>query len=97
MYVKIGAFALPHLGHGFASRGKAPSSQEIADLFRDNYLWAIGTFGAARCMLEGNFPVDKVSMSYAALWNAHKLITKDLPSSDRARLFSGTAKKVYQL
>ena len=48
-------------------------------------------------MFEGNFPVDKVSVSYTVLWNAYKLITKGLSESDRALLFSGTAKKVYQL
>jgi predicted TIM-barrel fold metal-dependent hydrolase len=54
-------------------------------------------FGAARCMLEGNFPVDKVCMSYAVLWNAHKKITRGLPDAERALLFSGTAKRVYRL
>jgi len=39
----------------------------------------------------------KVGMSYTVLWNAFKRITKDLPAEDRTLLFSGTAKKAYQL
>lgn len=37
-------------------------------------------------------------MSYTVLWNALKRMTKDVFSDeDRALLFSGTAKRVYQL
>eukprot|EP00929_Paragymnodinium_shiwhaense_P108149 TRINITY_DN74472_c0_g1_i1.p1 TRINITY_DN74472_c0_g1~~TRINITY_DN74472_c0_g1_i1.p1 ORF type:complete len:426 (-),score=83.66 TRINITY_DN74472_c0_g1_i1:104-1381(-) len=97
VYVKVGAAALPHLGHGFDKREKPPTSDEVAELFQDTYLWTIQTFGADRCMFEGNFPVDKVSMSYTVLWNAYKKMTKALPEAQRSLLFSGTAKKVYKL
>jgi len=50
-------------------------------------------------MLESNFPVDKVSVSYGVLWNAHKIVTKreEFSEDERAMLFSGTAKKVYRI
>ena len=32
--------------------------------------WCIETFGPQRCMFESNFPVDKVSCTYADLWRA---------------------------
>jgi len=97
--VKVGGCALPQLGHGFDTREKPPTSEEVAACFKDAYLWTIETFGAARCMFESNFPVDKVSMSYTVLWNAFKRITTDagLSESDRALLFSGTARRVYKL
>ena len=97
VYVKVGGSGIPPLGHGFESRDKPPSSAEVAALFKETYLWTIETFGASRCMFESNFPVDKVAMSYTVLWNALKRITKDagLSESDRALLFSGTAKRVY--
>lgn len=99
VYVKIGGGGLPEMGHGFESQARPPSSTEVANLFRDTYLWTIKTFGCERCMLEGNFPVDKVSMSYTVLWNAHKRITADAGFSvvERGLLFSGTAKRVYRL
>ena len=50
-------------------------------------------------MFESNFPVDKVSMSYTAVWNAFKRISKGRGCSDEemAALFGGTAKRVYKL
>ena len=99
VFVKVGGWGLPQIGHGLAEREKPPSSEEVAALFKDAYLWTIETFGAQRCMFEGNFPVDKVSMSYTVLWNAYKRMTKEagLSENDRALLFSGTAKRVYRL
>ena len=86
VYVKVGGNGLPQLGHGFDKRAKPPTSEEVAEAFKETYLWTIQTFGAARCMFEGNFPVDKVSMSYTVLWNAYKRMTKEagLSEADRA-------------
>ena len=97
--IKVGGWAIPQLGHGLQDQEKPPSSEEVATLFKDHFLWTIETFGAARCMFEGNFPVDKVSMSYTVLWNAYKRLTKEagLSECDRALLFSGTAKRIYRL
>jgi len=99
VYIKIGGDGCPWMGHGLQNRDKPPSSEEVQDMLRANTLWSIETFGASRCMLESNFPVDKVSMSYTVLWNAYKRITKEagLSEEDRAMLFSGTAKQAYRL
>ena len=90
---------IPQLGAGFDKRDAPPGSEEVATVLKSIYLWTIETFGPARCMLEGNFPADKVSMSYTVLWNALKRMTKDagFSESDRALLFSGTARRVYRL
>ena len=48
-------------------------------------------------MLESNFPVDKGSCSYAALWNAFKIITRGASKADRAALFAGTAARTDRL
>jgi len=99
VYIKLGGDGSPWMGHGFQNRDKPPTSQEVAEVFKANILWTIETFGAARCMFESNFPVDKVSMSYTVLWNAYKLITMEagLSDEDRALLFNGTAKLAYKL
>jgi len=96
--VKIGGMGLPFLGTDYSQRKEGPpSSAEVAASFRDMYLWTVETFGAQRCMLWSNFPVDKISMSYTVYMNALKQITSELPERDRALLFSGTAKRVYRL
>jgi predicted TIM-barrel fold metal-dependent hydrolase len=99
VFIKVGGWGMPHLGHGLQARERPITSEEAANLFKEPYLWVIKTFGAGRCMFEGNFPVDKVSMSYTVLWNAFKRMTKEagLTDADRALLFSGTAKRVYRL
>jgi len=48
-------------------------------------------------MFESNFPVDKISYSYAVLWNAFKRIARDFSLADCAALFHDTAVRVYQL
>eukprot|EP00640_Fibrocapsa_japonica_P005135 CAMPEP_0113938640 /NCGR_PEP_ID=MMETSP1339-20121228/5065_1 /TAXON_ID=94617 /ORGANISM="Fibrocapsa japonica" /LENGTH=209 /DNA_ID=CAMNT_0000941855 /DNA_START=41 /DNA_END=667 /DNA_ORIENTATION=+ /assembly_acc=CAM_ASM_000762 len=39
VYIKIGGAGVPVLGHGFSSRNKPPTSEEVASVFRENYLW----------------------------------------------------------
>jgi len=48
-------------------------------------------------MFESNFPVDKLSISYAVLWNAFKKMVTDFSDDEKHALFYGTAAKVYQL
>jgi predicted TIM-barrel fold metal-dependent hydrolase len=60
------------------------------------YLHCIEQFGAARCMFESNFPVDRESWSYAVLWNAFKKMTRHLPADDRRLLFHDTSANVYR-
>ena len=48
-------------------------------------------------MFESNFPVDKVSCSYAALWNAFKRLTAGYSAHEKAALFSQTARRFYQI
>jgi predicted TIM-barrel fold metal-dependent hydrolase len=95
--IKVGGNGLPHVGTGFEARDKPPTSDEVAGLYKESFIWVIKTFGAERCMFESNFPVDKIGMSYTVLWNALKRITTDLSTQDRSLLFSGTAKRVCRL
>ena len=97
--VKVGGWGIPQLGHGLDQRKAPADSREVAALFREPYLWVVRTFGAGRCMFEGNFPVDKVSMSYTVVWNAFKRMTAEagVADADRALLFGGTARRVYRL
>ena len=48
-------------------------------------------------MFESNFPVDKMGIGWAALWNAFKRIAAGCSASEKAALLSDTASKFYNL
>ena len=74
-----------------------PSSRQIADAWKPWIETCIEAFGADRCMFESNFPVDKISTGYAALWNAFKLMAAGASAVEKSALFSETARRVYQI
>lgn len=95
--VKLGGLAMSMCGFGWHRRPQPPSSAELAEAMAPYYLYCIEQFGVERCMFESNFPVDKVSCSYAVLWNAFKRMTADFSDADKAALFHDTAVRVYRL
>jgi len=58
---------------------------------------AVGLFGAARCMVASNFPVDGLHATFDEIMDGLKAITAGLPRADRLRLFHGTAAETYRL
>jgi len=97
VYCKLSGLAQRVCGFGYEDRPKPPTSQELADAWRPYVQHCIACFGVERCMFASNFPVDKVSCSYTVLWNAFKLIAADFSESEKAALFSRTARTVYRL
>jgi len=95
--VKLGGLGMEMCGFGWHKRSTPPSSSELAETMAPYYLWCIEQFGAARCMFESNFPVDKISYSYTVIWNAFKRISKGFSPEDRRFLFHDTATRVYRL
>ena len=71
--------------------------EELATLWRPYIETCIDLFGANRCMFESNFPVEKMGIGYAALWNAFKRIASSASASEKQALFSGTARRAYRL
>lgn len=97
VFLKVGGIGMPMFGgewhrHG----GKAPLDEVVAS-WRDPIRFCIDTFGPDRCMFESNFSVDKVSMSYATLWNAFDVISGDYAPTERDALFHDTAVRAYRL
>jgi predicted TIM-barrel fold metal-dependent hydrolase len=72
-------------------------SSELAEAWRPYFEHCIAAFGVDRCMFESNFPVDRVSCNYAAVWNAFKRIAAGSSADEKAALFSRTAARVYAL
>jgi predicted TIM-barrel fold metal-dependent hydrolase len=48
-------------------------------------------------MVESNYPVDKMGIGPAALWNAFKCMTAGASADEKKAIFSGTANRVYRL
>ncbi|HBK09140.1 MAG TPA: amidohydrolase [Acetobacteraceae bacterium] len=95
--VKLGGMGMTSFGFEFHERDIPPSSQDLADAWRQYVEPCIEAFGANRCMFESNFPPDKQSGGYTELWNAFKRITSGASADEKKALYSGTAARVYHM
>ncbi len=57
----------------------------------------VDIFGAERCMLGSNFPVDKLHADYSRVWGAFETILAPLPDAEQAQLFCDTARSFYRI
>jgi len=95
--VKLGGLGMRLFGFDVHTGALPPSSVQLADAWRPYIETCIEAFGASRAMFESNFPVDKGSCSYQALWNAFKRIAAEASPDEKHALFAGTAMRVYRL
>ncbi len=93
--IKLGGIGMPLYGMGWHKHPSLPGAEEVAEAWRDPIRLCIDAFGVDRCLFESNFPVDRISMSYATLWDTFDLLTSDLSATERAALFYDTATSVY--
>jgi L-fuconolactonase len=97
VHVKLGGLGMRMFGFTHHTGELPPSSEELAAAWRPYIETCITAFGPERAMFESNFPVDKGSCGYAALWNAFKRIAAGCSAAEKAALFAGTATKFYRL
>ena len=97
VYVKLGGIGMPRTGFDWHTREAPIGSEELAASMAPLMTYCIEQFGPSRCMFESNFPVDKVSYSYAVLYNAFKRLSKGYSAAERAAMFHDTAARVYRL
>jgi predicted TIM-barrel fold metal-dependent hydrolase len=95
--VKLGGMAMRINGWDFHEQADPPPSEALAAAWRPYVETCIEAFGAARCMFESNFPVDKGSYGYAPFWNACKILARGASAAEKRDLFSGTAARFYRL
>jgi len=95
--VKLGGLGMRLNGFGFEMLPEPPSSDTLVSAWRPYIETCVTAFGAARCMFESNFPVDKGSYSYPVFWNACKKLARGASAGERTDLFSGTAARFYRL
>jgi L-fuconolactonase len=94
---KIGGLNMEINGYGWHEKPKPPTSEELMEATRAWYEYTIEQFGVERCLFESNFPVDKLSCSYAVLWNSFKRMTVGYSDAEKAQLYHDTALRVYRL
>ena len=95
--VKLGGLAMAFCNFPSFLQSPAASSTQLAGEWRPYIETCIELFGANRCMFESNFPVEKMGIGWAALWNAFKRIAAGGSADEKLAMFSGTARRIYRL
>jgi predicted TIM-barrel fold metal-dependent hydrolase len=90
--VKVGGLMMFH-----PKVEKELSSEQAAAFMRDYFLETINVFGPDRCMMESNFPVCALAISYGNLWNAYKRITASFSRAEKEAMYAGVAKSTYKI
>ncbi|MEO7703475.1 MAG: amidohydrolase family protein, partial [Thermoflexales bacterium] len=97
VFAKLGGLAMPDNGFGWDAAARPATSDELVAAQHKFYAHTIECFGPDRCMFESNFPVDRLSISYAVLWNAFKKMAMGFSDAEKHALFYATAERVYRL
>jgi len=95
--MKLGGMMMRLAAYDYRTQPAPPSSTELAALWGPYIEPCIELFGADRCMFESNFPVEKMGIGWAALWNAFKRIAAGSSAAEKQALFGGTARRAYRL
>jgi predicted TIM-barrel fold metal-dependent hydrolase len=76
---------------------RAPNSEQLAERMRPYVEATVESFGAQRCLVGSNFPVDKGSFSYTVFWNAMKRLLRELSPEARSAILCENALRIYRL
>jgi L-fuconolactonase len=95
--VKLGGVMMRLASYDYGKSMRPATSEELARMWSPYVLTCIDLFGPTRCMVESNFPVEKMGIGYAALFNALKRIAAGLTAEERSLVFSRTADRIYRL
>ena len=95
--VKLGGMGMALAGFDFHQRPGSGGSDALAVAWAPYVETCIQAFGPDRCMFESNFPVDRDSASYVAIWNSFKKMSRGYSAAERAALFHDTAARVYRI
>lgn len=97
IFIKLGGVGSARSGYDWHAAAVKPTSAELCEILRPYFEWCIERCGAARCMFESNFPVEKRSNSYGVVWNTFKRLTRNYSAAERAALFHDSACRAYRI
>ena len=95
--MKLGGMTMRLAAYDYLGLDAPPTSQHLADHWRPYVETCVDLFGADRCIAESNFPVEKMGVTFAALFNALKRITAGCSEPEKSAIFADTARRVYRL
>jgi L-fuconolactonase len=95
--MKLGGMMMRLAATDYMAQPRPPTSEELAALWGPYIQTCIELFGPARCMFESNFPVEKMGIGWAALFNAFKRLCAGASADEKRALFCDTARRVYRL
>jgi L-fuconolactonase len=95
--VKMGGLLMCLGNFDFSRADTPPTSEQLATLWRPYIEDCVELFGAERCMVSSNFPVEKAGVTYSAVWNMFKRLTAHCSPEEKRKLFAGTARRIYRL
>lgn len=73
-----------------------PFGSMRVDAFAPWLEYAIGAFGADRCMFASNFPVDAMFGTFDELYAAFSTVTAGMDTGSREKLFATNAERIYR-
>jgi L-fuconolactonase len=95
--MKLGGMMMRLAAFDYMAMDAPPSSEQLAAAWRPYVETCVEQFGPHRCIAESNFPVEKMGIGFAGLFNALKRITSGASPEEKAAIFAGTARRVYRL
>jgi L-fuconolactonase len=95
--MKLGGLGMKMAGFKFDALAKAPSSKQLASAWKPWIETCVEAFGASRCMVESNFPVDKGAFSYRVCFNAFQRLFAEFSQTEKDDIFYRCAARFYSL
>ncbi len=95
--VKLSGFFMPVVGWGFEHRTTPVARQELLDAYAPHAHFVLQLFGVERCLFASNFPMDKVSLSLAQLYQLYADTVADRSEAEQRLLFADNARQIYRL
>src|ERR1044072_2661707 len=77
--VKLGGVTMRLAAYDYGKLPAPPSSEALAGYWGPYVKTCIDLFGPDRCMVESNYPVEKMGIGMPALWNLFQRLTAGLP------------------
>jgi predicted TIM-barrel fold metal-dependent hydrolase len=89
--------AIPNVVVKISALASGADPQWTVDSLRPWVLGCIEAFGADRCMLATNWPIDRLHGTYGRLVDAYREILAELTPDERGAVLHATAERVYRL
>ena len=95
--IKMGGLLMCLGNFDFSKADTPPTSERLAALWRPYIEDCIELFGADRCMVSSNFPVEKAGVTYDVTWNMFKRLAAKCSPDEKRKLFADTARRIYRI